>query len=373
MKKEKKGNLKLFLRLALIAVICLVLFVVLSYIFSLTGLDQLSEEEIQQIISACGAWAPIVYIIVTFLQVTFIPIPFVVTILAGNLLFGFWGSFFYSLIGTVMGSVFAFILGKRIGRPFVNWAFGDAEAVERYLSQAKGKEFVVFFFMFLLPFFPDDALCALAGITDLSNRQFAFILAISRPITVLGNLILWTGEVIPYNGWGILLMLLAIAITAASFLLSMKYADRITELFDLFTDKLAVLLRRKKEQIIEQIHDKVVAHHTAKDGSENESAPDSSSYLSIDATPRVPSVDFPEELRLHPSTAVTEPHVLYAVDPEPPSTALPQTSAPSPSEALTAEEPTSAFPSPSTAPFEEPAEEPTTSDEDAFLAPSMNS
>ena len=256
MKNETKKNIKVILRLLLLAVICVVLVVGLGHVLTYFGLDQLSEEQIQDMISAYGAWGPIVFIIFTFLQVTFIPIPFVVSILAGNLLFGFWGSFFYSLIGTVLGSVFAFILGRKIGRPFVNWAFGDAEAVDKYLKQAHGKEFVVFFFMFLLPFFPDDALCALAGLTNLNNRQFGFILAISRPITVLGNLILWTGEVIPYNGWGLVLIILAVIVTVVSFLLSMKYSDKINEIFTRMTDALAQKLSTVAKTLKEYIKTK---------------------------------------------------------------------------------------------------------------------
>lgn len=256
MKNETKKNIKVILRLLLLAVICVVLVVGLGYVLTYFGLDQLSEEQIQDMISAYGAWGPIVFIIFTFLQVTFIPIPFVVSILAGNLLFGFWGSFFYSLIGTVLGSVFAFILGRKIGRPFVNWAFGDAEAVDKYLKQAHGKEFVVFFFMFLLPFFPDDALCALAGLTNLNNRQFGFILAISRPITVIGNLILWTGEVIPYNGWGLVLIILAVIVTVVSFLLSMKYSDKINEIFTRMTDALAQKLSTVAKTLKEYIKTK---------------------------------------------------------------------------------------------------------------------
>ena len=256
MKNETKKNIKVILRLLLLAVICVVLVVGLGHLLAYFGLDQLSEEQIQDMISAYGAWGPIVFIIFTFLQVTFIPIPFVVSILAGNLLFGFWGSFFYSLIGTVLGSVFAFILGRKIGRPFVNWAFGDAEAVDKYLKQAHGKEFVVFFFMFLLPFFPDDALCALAGLTNLNNRQFGFILAISRPITILGNLILWTGEVIPYNGWGLVLIILAVIVTVVSFLLSMKYSDKINEIFTRMTDALAQKLSTVAKTLKEYIKTK---------------------------------------------------------------------------------------------------------------------
>lgn len=256
MKDQTKKRIKVTLRLLLLALVCIVAIVGLDHLLTRLGMDQLSEEQIQDMISAFGAWGPIVFIVFTFLQVTFIPIPFVVSILAGNLLFGFWGSFFYSLIGTVLGSVFAFALGRKVGRPFVNWAFGDAKEVDKYLSQAKGKEFVVFFFMFLLPLFPDDALCALAGITNLNNRQFAFILAVSRPITVIGNLILWTGEVIPYSGWGILIIAFGILLSAVAFLLSFKYAEQINELFARATDAIAGKIHTKASSLREYIKEK---------------------------------------------------------------------------------------------------------------------
>ena len=257
MKDDTKKNIKVVLRLLLLATVCIVLVIGLGHLLTLFGLDQLTEEQIQEMISAYGAWGPIVFIIFTFLQVTFIPIPFVVSILAGDLLFGFWGSFFYSLIGTLLGSVFAFILGRKIGRPFVNWAFGDAEAVEKYLRQAQGKEFVVFFFMFLLPIFPDDALCALAGLTNLTSRQFGFILAISRPITVIGNLILWTGEIIPYNGWGLALIAFGVVFAAVTFLLSLKFADKINELFTRFTDWVEEKIAKKFEAFKTYIKTKI--------------------------------------------------------------------------------------------------------------------
>ena len=256
MKDQTKKRIKVTLRLLLLAAICIVAIVGLDHLLTRLGIDQFSEEQIQEIISGFGAWGPIVFIFFTFLQVTFIPIPFVVSILAGNLLFGFWGSFFYSLIGTMLGSIFAFALGRKIGRPFVNWAFGDAEEVDKYLGQAKGKEFVVFFFMFLLPLFPDDALCALAGITNLNNRQFAFILAVSRPITVIGNLILWTGEIIPYNGWGILIIAFGILLSAVAFLLSFKYAEQINEIFARVTDAIAGKIHTKASSLREYIREK---------------------------------------------------------------------------------------------------------------------
>ena len=40
------------------------------------------------------------------------------------------------------------ILGRKIGRPFVNWIVGDKETVDYYLKKLKGKETIILFFMF---------------------------------------------------------------------------------------------------------------------------------------------------------------------------------------------------------------------------------
>ena len=61
-----------------------------------SGRDDISKEEIRDIVKQSGIWAPLVYILVSFLQVTFVPLPGAVTILAGSYLFGFWASFLYS-------------------------------------------------------------------------------------------------------------------------------------------------------------------------------------------------------------------------------------------------------------------------------------
>ena len=229
-------RVRALVRLSLIGVLIIALLAIGSHLLSIFGLDDLTQEEIRLLVDRFGVWAPLAFTLVTFLQVTFVPIPFVVSILAGNMLFGFWGAFFYSLIGSVAGSLFAYSLGKWIGRPFVNWAFGDEDVVNHYLMKTQGKEFVVFFFMFLLPFFPDDALCALAGITALNRKQFNFIQLVARPTTILGNLLIWTGSFVPYSGIGLVIMVVMILVAAVGFYFSFKYADVINRYFNRFTE-----------------------------------------------------------------------------------------------------------------------------------------
>ena len=170
--------------------------------------------------------------------VTFIPIPSTVTILAGNYLFGPGLSFLYSYIGIIIGSVLAFFLGRLIGRPFVNWVIGDVTAVDEYLKRMKNKEKVVLFFMFLLPLFPDDAICALAGILPISFLSFLFMQIVTRATSIGGTLLFMSGEVIPYNGWGLAVIIVVCVLAIIAFIYSFKNAEKINDLFYKLIDKI---------------------------------------------------------------------------------------------------------------------------------------
>ena len=98
MNSKKQNKKKLIIKLIVSALI-LALFLGLMYlIFYKLGITELTQEEIQSYLESKGALAPLVFILITFLQVTFIPIPSTITVLVGNYLFGFWASYLYSFI-----------------------------------------------------------------------------------------------------------------------------------------------------------------------------------------------------------------------------------------------------------------------------------
>ncbi len=205
----------------------------------LLGLTKLSREEIQSFISEKGALAPLIFIAASFLQVTFIPLPSNITIVAGSFLFGFWGSFLYSYIGIIAGSLFAFLLGRLIGKPFVSRAFGGREECEKYMQRLRGRESVVLFFMFLLPAFPDDALCALAGILPISFSKFLFIQLATRLTSILGTLVFMSGEIIPYSGWGLAIIIAVALLSLFAFIICFKNAEKLNRTFDNLMKKLS--------------------------------------------------------------------------------------------------------------------------------------
>ena len=205
-KKNKVNNIsmqdkKTTLKKIAISVLSIIVFLGIIYlIFHLLGWTKISKEELQSKIEKTGVVAPLVFILISFLQVTFIPIPGTVTILVGNYLFGFWLSFLYSYIGMFIGGILAYFLGRWIGRPFINWLAGSKEEANRWIKKLKGKEKVLLFFMFLLPLFPDDLLCSLAGVLPITFLEFLLMQGITRATTIGGTLLFASGEIIPLKG-----------------------------------------------------------------------------------------------------------------------------------------------------------------------------
>ncbi len=244
MKKETKDSLfKLISSVAVIGGILLAGYLILDYF----GLTELSQEQIQEYVSSTGAIAPIVFIFVSFLQVTFVPIPSTVTILAGCYIFNSpWLSFIYSYVGIMLGALVGFALGRLIGRPYIVWVAGSPEAADEWLAKLKGRENVFLFFAFLLPLFPDDLLCSIAGMLPVKFSTFTIMQLITRTTSIGATLIFMSGTFIPYEGWGLVVIIGLILIAIAAFVLSMIYAQQLNELFEKLVNRIASVFKKKK-------------------------------------------------------------------------------------------------------------------------------
>lgn len=153
------------------------------------GFDTLADrDKLTAYISQFGVWAPMVFITIQTLQVIAAPIPGNITGLVGGAMFGMiWGSV-YNSISVVLGSMFMFWLGDKYGMAAVN-KFVKPETVEKYMPKLNGKKAKgVLLGLFLVPFAPDDAICLLAGITDLTFVQFLGYVIIGRiPSCIITN------------------------------------------------------------------------------------------------------------------------------------------------------------------------------------------
>ncbi len=186
-------------------------------------------DNISDLMQKTGIWGPLIYILIQFLQVTFIPIPSAITTTAGVVAFNNLPLVFVcSLVGMLAGSMFAFFLGRVFGVKLLIWMVGP-KAYNKYQKMLKGRDKLMLFMMFLLPVFPDDLLCIFAGVTTMSYTTFFIMQIVARPLTIIGQ----AGMVdimtkIPLTEWwGILLWVtLGIAILAI-FICLWKYSDKL--------------------------------------------------------------------------------------------------------------------------------------------------
>ncbi len=189
-------------------IICLniIIFVVLVCYLILDKLDlwvYVSDgETIRKMVEDAGVWGIIVLFLLTLLEVVVLPIPAAVTILIGTVLFGPTVSFIVSALGTIVGSIICFWLGRQFGYPLVNWIVGR-EKTEKYATLLAEKGKIPFIVMMLFPFFPDDILCMVAGLTSMKFSFFIITVLLTRPVMVAFYSYFGTGEIIPFSGWGI--------------------------------------------------------------------------------------------------------------------------------------------------------------------------
>jgi len=184
MLKNVKGYFLPFLKLMTITVVSCSLFVGLFFLFKATGwLGKFSNvQELKKIILSSGFFSYLVFVSLQFLQVTIIPLPASVTTIVGVILFGPLIAFVLSLLAILLGSFFAYFLGRTFGDKLLIWAIGKKKTLQMQSLSKKGQ--VVFFLMMLFPLFPDDILCIMAGV---SNMDFKFFLMTNLVTRTIGS------------------------------------------------------------------------------------------------------------------------------------------------------------------------------------------
>ena len=152
-----------------------------------------SVETFQQYVAGFGLAAPLFLMAFQAAQVILPVLPGLVGCVAGALMFGWMGGFWCNYIGISAGSIIAFLLARKYGRGLVSKMF-PGEKYEKWSSWAGESRFytVILFLGMVLPLFPDDYFCYFTGITKMSTRKFAAIIAFGKPWCILAYCIMTT-------------------------------------------------------------------------------------------------------------------------------------------------------------------------------------
>lgn len=208
----------------------IIIFVVSFVVFILNKYDMLevfsSVATFKEFILSTKNKGMIIYVLVQYLQVLFVPIPSMIITLTGVAIYGPTIGSLLCATGVLLGSYSSFFIGKVFGAKIVQWIVGKDNAIKYAdLISKKGKFFLIV--AFLLPLFPDDILCMIAGITSMKFKDFFWIALVTRPIGVVCMSFFGGGYIIPFTGWGLFVWPFIIILAIAAVIIMTKYQENI--------------------------------------------------------------------------------------------------------------------------------------------------
>ncbi|NLM05745.1 MAG: TVP38/TMEM64 family protein [Tissierellia bacterium] len=164
-----------------------IIALVLTFIFFVYGYRAgifTDQAKMEDFLRNFGVLAPIIFIGIQALQVVIPVVPFAIGTVVGIIFFGPWYGFLYNYIGIVTGSILAFLIAKKYGRPLIRSLFGD-RLMEKYNKYTDGEGFnKMFALSIFLPLAPDDFLCYLAGTTKMTLKFYTLVILLGKPLSL---------------------------------------------------------------------------------------------------------------------------------------------------------------------------------------------
>lgn len=211
---------------------CLLIFIAIIITTNqIAHLDRYTDdgakiERIVEIINSSGSFGKIVYILLQVLQVTLLPLPAVIFYVPGAVIWGPLTATLLASIGVLTGCAISFFIGRIFGKKVAIWIIGK-EQTEKYCEILGKNGKIPFVIMQILPFFPDDILCIIAGLSNMSFTFFIISMAIIRPIIIAVYCFFGSGVIIPFSGWGIPVWIAIFAVIIAVSVIYFKNREKI--------------------------------------------------------------------------------------------------------------------------------------------------
>ena len=135
-------------------------------------------------IKGYGWWGPVVLFVLFILQTFIAFIPGQALMVASGYIYGFSGGILITWISLVVGGQMAFWLARRYGRPFAEkWV--SSSVLDRWDKSAAGQGIGFYIVTLVMPFFPNDAMCYVAGLGNMPHRRFLIANIMGRGVASL--------------------------------------------------------------------------------------------------------------------------------------------------------------------------------------------
>lgn len=174
----------------IISLLMLIFFALLAYYGYKKGFFD-SIESFRTYVLSFGSWAFLIFFIANIMQVVVPGVPGGIILAFGVITFGPLKGFIYNYLSICVGSMLNFLISRTFGQSLVLKMFGEG-TFNKYKDKIKDNTYEKFFALaILLPAAPDDFLCYLTGLSNMSFKTFAKIILLCKPPSILAYSMAW--------------------------------------------------------------------------------------------------------------------------------------------------------------------------------------
>ncbi|MBK9779944.1 MAG: TVP38/TMEM64 family protein [Anaerolineales bacterium] len=147
------------------------------------------QQAVSTYLKSFGALGPAVLFCLLVAQVFVAVIPGHALMVTAGYVYGMVG-LLVVITSTILGSQVAFIIARRYGRDLI-YKLASQAVIDKWDKTAKHQGILFYFFSFVLPIFPSDLMCYVAGLATISPRRFFIANVLGRTccaifITLIG-------------------------------------------------------------------------------------------------------------------------------------------------------------------------------------------
>lgn len=141
------------------------------------------QESVSAYLQSFGILGPVVLFCLLIAQVFIAIIPGHALMVTAGYVYGMLGLGIV-IVSTILGSEIAFFIARRYGRDLI-YKLASQQTVDKWDKVAKNQGVLFYFFSFLLPIFPNDLMCYVAGLATISPKKFFIANVLGRTCTAV--------------------------------------------------------------------------------------------------------------------------------------------------------------------------------------------
>ena len=147
------------------------------------------QEAVSAYLQGYGVWGPAILFLLMVAQVFVAVIPGHALMVTAGYVYGMTG-LVVIILSTILGSQIAFFIARQYGQGLI-YKLASPKIIERWNNIASNQGVIFYFFSFVLPIFPSDLMCYVAGLGRIHPHHFLLANILGRTvvavsITVIG-------------------------------------------------------------------------------------------------------------------------------------------------------------------------------------------